>query len=365
MSFLIGILSANLYAIKYIPISTSILLLFACNLHFILGGTLDITVHERGPQQAGIKEIHRVSGKDLGGQQVNKKFETLLENIFSQKIFNKIKHETPEYWMEIMEDFEDNKRIISEGNEYEADICIKQSKYSWESLKSRIDNYGSDIRIEGELLIIPPKVIKEMITDVCTSILQYFGGLRLPDVDAILMVGGFSNSNILQKMIKENFREIPVNIPDNGQLCVVKGAVMFGWKQDIIISRKSRYRYSLRLNDKNDPSSKLKQKVNYLSLVERDEDIRHDQSKTYEIDHNISNASYTLIELYRSVDEISIEQVGRFCLEKKERSRGNPIKLEIFFGDSEIRVEATDQTTGDVKEGRFKFFCQREVFYSD
>ena len=57
------------------------------------------------------------------------------------------------------------------------------------------------------------------------------------------MVGGLSNSPIVVQEVKKHASSIPVIVPENPELSVVQGAVMFGWKPDMFKSRKSKRSY--------------------------------------------------------------------------------------------------------------------------
>lgn len=55
--------------------------------HFLCvsGGTIDITVHEV-LHGGALKELHKASGNDLGGQTVDRKFKEFLREIFSHGV---------------------------------------------------------------------------------------------------------------------------------------------------------------------------------------------------------------------------------------------------------------------------------------
>jgi len=325
------------------------------NFNSILGGTVDITGHERTLHNGGIKEICGVSGTDKGGRQVNKKFDKLLENIFSPNKWKTIKRETPVYWLDIMKRFEERKRMdISMSNGH----CIEKSKlYSWESLKSRINEFAKGSKIVENQLIIPVEIIHEMVREVCEEIVEFIiKQLHLSlDLDAILLVGGFANSKIIFDGIKKSFGGIPVITPEKSELCVVKGAVLFGWKKNIIRSRKSKYTYSVRLL-----GNRLEE------LVKSGEDIRYDEIRKCYVTHSSLNLPKTCIKLICSNHTVNEDKdMGYFFIEKPKEARGRSIELDIFFGDTEIHLKATDEVSGKTSQGNFKFLCEGKVDYDD
>ncbi|WAR26713.1 HS12A-like protein [Mya arenaria] len=67
------------------------------------------------------------------------------------------------------------------------------------------------------------------------------------DIEAIVLVGGFSNSSLLQQSIKSRFVRHTIIIPNDADLVVLKGAVIFGHKPELITQRVSKYTYGLRM----------------------------------------------------------------------------------------------------------------------
>ena len=60
---------------------------------------------------------------------------------------------------------------------------------------------------------------------------------RCSNVSAIMMVGGFSEADVLQNAVQKAFSDIEVFIPVDGSLSVLKGAVIYGHNPDIVSSR--------------------------------------------------------------------------------------------------------------------------------
>uniref|UniRef100_A0A8B9JBX6 Heat shock protein 12A n=1 Tax=Astyanax mexicanus TaxID=7994 RepID=A0A8B9JBX6_ASTMX len=66
---------------------------FITELIFLIGRTIDITVHEV-VQGACLKELHRVSVSDMGGQTVDKNFKMFLRELFSE-VFDEFEENHP------------------------------------------------------------------------------------------------------------------------------------------------------------------------------------------------------------------------------------------------------------------------------
>ena len=61
----------------------------------------------------------------------------------------------------------------------------------------------------------------------------------------MLLVCGFSESNVVHSAIKRTFPDMTVIIPNETGLAVLKGAVIFGHNPSVIMFRVSRYTYGV------------------------------------------------------------------------------------------------------------------------
>ena len=81
-----------------------------------------------------IREIHRVSGSDLGGVKVDQLFMQHLVVLFGEKNITNIKTENLDDWLRIKDDFEKvKKKVISQSVEDKVSLKPKSM-----SLGSRI-----------------------------------------------------------------------------------------------------------------------------------------------------------------------------------------------------------------------------------
>ena len=143
-------------------------------------------------------------------------------------------------------------------------------------------------------LQIPRTVILEMLGEVAKSISTHTSFLLKQKENAginfVLMVGGLSNSPIVVQEVKKHASSIPVIVPENPELSVVQGAVMFGWKPDMFKSRKS--------------------KRSYGTLVIRDflENIDPERLMFYD-DDNVKKCDKCFDKLVGVDDEVEIDQI--------------------------------------------------------
>jgi len=189
-----------------------------------------------------IKEIYRASGSNLGGVKVDQIFIEKLESLFGKQNISQIQTENLDDWLRILEDLEKaKKKVISRS--IEDTVSLKPSKVCpWDqdyfNNVPETTKEGIKWKKNGHL-VVSTKVIAEIIATVASQIKEHVTKMlkevEFDGLDAILLVGGFANSPIIleemENLVGEKIRLI---VPENSELCVVKGAVMFGWKRDII-----------------------------------------------------------------------------------------------------------------------------------
>jgi molecular chaperone DnaK (HSP70) len=108
-------------------------------------------------------------------------------------------------------------------------------------------------KYEGKVVAFPDKlridadVFNEFFEPTVRKIVSHVENiLTESSVDgcaAILMVGGFSESSVLQRNVKSTFKHLKVIVPDDAGLAVLKGAVIFGHKPTIITERVCKFTY--------------------------------------------------------------------------------------------------------------------------
>ncbi|KAH3835208.1 hypothetical protein DPMN_108556 [Dreissena polymorpha] len=112
---------------------------------------------------------------------------------------------------------------------------IKDHLPSLAKYKDKITWLTDKIRIEAD-------VAKCLFKDACDQASKHLASLYLKDevkgIDTVLMVGGFSESPMLQKRIQESVpQDKKCTIPKDLGQAVLKGAVIFGHNPLIIEAR--------------------------------------------------------------------------------------------------------------------------------
>ncbi|WAR25154.1 HS12A-like protein, partial [Mya arenaria] len=110
--------------------------------------------------------------------------------------------------------------------------------------------YGERIKHHGDKIQVDAEIVIELFDEPVTSILNHVSTLlnrsAVRGCNKIVMVGGFSESPILQERVQKRFSGMSVIVPNEAGLAVLKGAVIFGHSPTTIAERvcKLTYGYS-------------------------------------------------------------------------------------------------------------------------
>ncbi|ELU03486.1 hypothetical protein CAPTEDRAFT_192650 [Capitella teleta] len=207
---------------------------------------------------------------------------------------------------------------------------------------------------------------------------------KLKNVSVILMVGGFSESPILQVAVKEAFgRKVKVLIPDDASMCVLYGAVAFGHNPNIVTSRIARMTYGDRICETYDPRKhgedkrrvqvidKIARQTKILGIyVKRGEAIKVGQVKEFisvpasvsqtGIDHYLYCTEKSDVEY---VDEEGVEQVAHWNTALEGEGLDREVKVRVFFGKTELIVQTRQIGMGDKQwvQRSFDFLSSKKI----
>ena len=222
----------------------------------LLGGTVDITAH-RTLKGERIEEILPASGGPWGGMYVDQQFACLLEDIFGKKFLNRYKSAHPESWLQLISSFETTKKPFNGADQNSLRVALPWSFGDFhlehkggKSIKNSVQAYNNpDISFTNGAIVIKHETAKHLFSQMLNNITAHVKVLlrnpKLAKCRYIFMVGGFSQSRLLQDEIKRNFEKnrTRVLIPSEAQLSVLKGAVLFGHFPTEITTRIARLSY--------------------------------------------------------------------------------------------------------------------------
>ncbi|XP_063353537.1 heat shock 70 kDa protein 12A-like [Pelmatolapia mariae] len=343
------------------------------------GGTIDITVHEVLDGGA-LKELHKASGNDFGGQTVDRKFKEFLREIFCDGVWDEYERNYPSEVQRIMYDFMYFKQVDDD-----VEISCPFSLGTLAQRRQDIEKFFESVRgaswDEGSIKISKERLRSffaeslKGITDSLKEILK-----KHLNMEYILLVGGYAESQILRQHVIDQFGDqCKVLCPYRPQEAIIKGAVMLGRNPAAVASRKSAFTYGFADSETFDPSKHKKEKTFvvqgeefcgdiFRKLVEEGEDV--DWDETRELIFNVLEAkeyhAHVRIRFYRTerrnplyVDEEGAEEVGSLIVRMPTtRGRKHEVKLNIKFGYTEITVTGTGLVYGSKESAMIDFMTR-------
>lgn len=341
-----------------------------------IGGTVDITVHEI-MTTGEIREIHKATGGDWGGTKVDEAFENFLGEIVGKEVVSKFKDQHMEDFIEMFRDFELKKRESSSSKNAKVTLRLPLtfselvSEMTGRSMKETVmrTKYREQLTILGDKIRMDAVVMRNLFSKTINSIIDHVEKLLAkPEVSgcaAIVMVGGFSESLLLQEAIQNKFDGLKIIVPEDAGLVVLKGAVIFGHSPTSIAERVCKFTYGIDTKHNKSPDCrhppcpttegqcrkifkifvKAGQCVKLGEKTQEHAFIWEDTKSNLRIDIYASNDENPFF-----VSEPGCSKVGGFSLPAPERGSKELRKVEIsfIFGGTEIEVSVVDQATGEV-----------------
>ncbi|XP_052276651.1 heat shock 70 kDa protein 12A-like [Dreissena polymorpha] len=181
------------------------------------------------------------------------------------------------------------------------------------------------------------------------------------------MVGGFSESPMLQKRIQESVpQDKKFIIPKEPGLAVLKGAVIFGHNPLVIEARRARYTYgvgtSVIFEEGTHPDSRRITSVDgedYCTDI-FDEHVTIGQELVFgktNMDREYSplnkDQERMTFAFYASTDpnpafvtDANCTEIGQFTVDLADSDDDRAFSVTMVFGDTELHAEAVEMATG-------------------
>ncbi|XP_060558649.1 heat shock 70 kDa protein 12B-like [Ruditapes philippinarum] len=347
------------------------------------GGTIDITVHQV-IVDGKLRELHKASGGAWGGTMVDKAYERFLSDIAGPEAFQQFKKEHIDDYIDLFRTFEVKKRETSPGHLGKVTFRIPptfvktikgatglsiKDKIMSSPFNGQVTYVSGKLRVDGQ---VAQSFFKQSVDSIVQHLESLLGERLNKECTAIVMVGGFSESIILQDAVKCAFgRRYNVIIPEGAGLAVLKGAVIFGHRPSTISERICKYTYGQSVChettlDCNHPPTRIELidgKLHCINIFVKHitigQTVKLEEEQT-EIITNPTYADQTTIDrkIYASkspdprlVTEPGCTKIGHFVIPIPDISLGTDrlFGTRFIFGDTEIAVKSEDKQTGEVQ----------------
>ena len=325
------------------------------------------------------------NGGDWGGVKVDQAFDEFLLDIVGMETMDRFRNEDKADYLSLCREFEVKKRGIRPDSTAKITLRIPQSlteKFQEVKGVSMKNSFKSNKSMSwvGDKLRVDPDTARDFYQESCKQIVQHLGGIfrqtPVAKTDIIIMVGGFSESQMLQKHVKDTFPHKTVVIPHDAGLAVLKGAVQFGFNTKVINSRIIPFTCGVRTNKgfrpRTDPEEK-KQIVDRIMYC-RDRFGKHvERGQPIEVGEVTDQRAYTpltddqqkiILHIYSSrnidpeyTDEADSSYLGDLEVDLSDIAGGREreVLVGMRFGGTIMEVEAEIKSTGEKVKAHFNF----------
>ncbi|XP_076071446.1 heat shock 70 kDa protein 12A-like [Mytilus galloprovincialis] len=348
------------------------------------GGTADITVHQR-ISDGTIQEVVPPSGGPWGGKSIDEAFFKFLCEICGTKVMEDLKSIELEDYIDLFREFETKKRSVRNNNQTNVVITLPVSltdlvkqqhkKFEMALEKSR---HRDTVKFSKQKLHIAADTFRGLFKNTIDEIIKLVGKLlnndKIEDLKTILMVGGFSECELLQDAVRAKIgAPRKLIIPEEAGLAVLKGAVLFGHQPRVVSQRISRVTYGIQSWPDWDPDMHPETKKVTINGQVRCKDVffkymtkgdritpGHEVSQIFQAlkpdETTLECTVYTSTdENPRYITDPSCQRLGILTIQLPPHSAGQTLEIEetLIFGDTEILCRARDLRTGRISEVQF------------
>jgi molecular chaperone DnaK (HSP70) len=219
------------------------------------GGTVDVQMHEikRHGYSEALDELSVPLGAFCGSTFVDEAFVKLLQRTFTKTTIDAIKSEQSVVIQKLLAEFEKVKRKFTgvETEPYYLDLPEPLYEAHEEGYEVLEETEGPKYKINDEMqLVLEIELLKAMfdpqLQEITKMITEHNEHPQVEAKPTIVLVGGFSASQYLQRRIREAFPENIVVTPAKPGEAVLQGAVYYGWNPKALMSRRARFSFGIK-----------------------------------------------------------------------------------------------------------------------
>lgn len=345
------------------------------------GGTIDITVQEV-QTDGSLHQVYMANGGDWGGTKVDEAYEQFLIDLVSREVWETFKTRNRDSYLDIVREFEIKKRTITPEIDqkitFKVPIALNEvfQDMRGETLRLSVSEgrQGRKLAWIGDKLRVDASEAKKLFETPCEAIVEHveriFDQEDAAGTSVILMVGGFSESPMLQHAVKQRFgHSKKIVFPRDAGLSVLKGAVLFGFDTKVISTRVMKHTYGIQMSNRfrqGDPENKkilIEGKVycndKFCKHVTRGQSVNLGEATEYKKYYPLTDDQTRLaLKVFTSerdeptyCETENCTYIGKLLVDLPMNvpvsDRG--VKARLRFGGTELSVEAsvckTEQTT--------------------
>jgi len=307
--------------------------------------------------------------------------------LFSKAVIERFKDGDLEDYTELIQQFEVKKRSITSAlNE---DVVITMPAGLLKIIKSEIGDVDTAITkstyqdnvsfVRRQKLFVKPETFRNFFKPTIDALLKHLETLlkdaKLVDLKNIIMVGGFSECQLVTDAVKKRFSQMLIIIPPDAGLAVLRGAVLFGHQPEKISKRVLRKTYGMQSwpewNSDIHPERKRilidgteHCKDVFFRFAQKGEKVKvgHLISQVFEVlkldEQTLECAVYVTDDTNpKYVTDVGCQCLGNVIMPLPPLRLGETLEIEetMIFGGTEILFRARNLKTGAIYETQFQF----------
>ncbi|XP_053391496.1 heat shock 70 kDa protein 12A-like [Mercenaria mercenaria] len=307
----------------------------------------------------------------------DREFKNLLVDIFGKETYNVFKKSETEDWLDFWRDFEVKKRSIDPNNDSRINMKLPLSLINMyeERCKSKLavaidtSKYRKSISFSGDKIKCLPTVFQVLFNNSIDNTTGLVKTLVMgANIKAILMVGGYSESPMLQEAVKSAFPELDIIIPTGASSTVLRGALVYGHNPKAISERKLRYTYGVKATHKFEKGKHPESKRKTYDIgdrcgdifdkhVEKNAVVKVGEPQTRRPYHPLDrNQTKAIISIFASeqmnptyTDEVGCKHIGDVTFDIPSSSADltfHNVWVSLTFSGTETIVDAEDEMSG-------------------
>lgn len=322
-----------------------------------------------------LKQLHRACGGDWGGNKVNDNFFKFLGSLFGQSVIKECEERYRSDFLDLQREIEVMKRRFGKGDsnlpmkfqvpykyqtfiekhhQMELKTIVAKSEFSHNASVSSNGKLKLSAKLIETLLFNP---VINCIKQETENVLHELRG----QIQDIMMVGGFSESEFVYETMKEFFPRTKLLRANEAGLAVLKGAVLYGHSPGVITSRRCAFTYGVGLyrvflkgHDPEDLKHKIQGEDNisvFVKMVTVGDEVGI--GETFTLDEEIfpvkKDAPQMSFKIYRSALENPI-YIDKSCIQIGKLTVKNitsSVRISLCFGLTQITVTAVNTDTGE------------------
>ena len=358
--------------------------------HYLFqGGTADITVH-RVEDDRSLCEVHSPSGGAWGGTTVDEKFIDFLRKIFGDDVMKSFFKHHLEDALDLYREFEIRKRRVKLDMSETPTLAIKipvalYELYQTEVGKSLKDVIKDDPKYKGKVTCLADKMkidagtlksfFKDAMENLIDHIREILAEMPVRGTNTFILVGGFSESELVQETIRAKFPNVRTIVPFDAGLAVLKGAVIFGHAPMVITSRVCRRTFGVAVMKPFNRGIDPEDKSHWVGDREVCKDVFHkymEMGQPLKVGEPMTTSltarphqTMARIRVYASTEKqpsyVTDEKssyLGEVIVNLEDSDDPSAVEVKMTFGGTELAVETRERNSGQTFKSRFDFLSE-------